>query len=281
MDPMILAACALSGAAVAVASVAGRSGYELALDFVQRDLTEKLRRLRLPYQNLRRYLYLWTALTLICFAVVFVGVENAWFAVLLVVAMICLPWFLLRRASQRYKEKIEDQLADGMVTFSSSIRAGLSIAQSLELLADQGPRPMRDEFRQVVGEYKMGKPLERTLQEAKDRLQSENFAMFAAALLASRESGGKLNETVERIAQSVLEMQRLDRKVRSETAQARRSAMYMALAPLFILVAYYFLEPENTIRLFNTLPGQMILSLAIVLNVTAYFWARRILHPDI
>ena len=45
---------------------------------------------------------------------------------------------------------------------------------------------------------------------------------------------GRLNETVERIAQSVLEMQRLERKIRSETAQARKSAVYMAIAPAFI-----------------------------------------------
>jgi len=36
--------------------------------------------------------------------------------------------------------------------------------------------------------------------------------------MASHESGGRLNETVERIADSVLEMQRLERKINSETA---------------------------------------------------------------
>ena len=97
-----------------------------------------------------------------------------------------------------------------------------------------------------MGEYELGKPLDRTLTEAKARLQSENFALFAAAMLASRESGGRLNETVDRIAHSVLELQRLERKVLSETAQARKSAVYMALAPLLILIVYYFVDPENT-----------------------------------
>ena len=59
-------------------------------------------------------------------------------------------------------------------------------------------------------------------------------------MLASRESGGKLNETVERIAESVREFQRLERKITAETAQARKSAVYMALAPPIILFVYYF-----------------------------------------
>jgi tight adherence protein B len=132
-----------------------------------------------------------------------------------------------------------------------------------------------------VAEYKMGKPLERTLVEAKERLQSENFALFAAAMLASHESGGRLNETVERIAQSVLELQRLERKIVAETAQARKSAVYMALAPAFILTAYWFVDPVNTALLFTTMPGQVLLAIAVVLNVIAYLWSRLILSPDI
>ena len=115
--------------------------------------------------------------------------------------------------AERRRQKIEDQLADAMVTLANAVRAGLSLAQSLEILAAQCPKPINAEFHQIVAEYKLGKPLERTLTEAKERLRSENFALFAAAMLASHESGGRLNETVERIAQSVLEMQRLERKV--------------------------------------------------------------------
>jgi tight adherence protein B len=191
------------------------------------------------------------------------------------------PWWLVRRMATRRREKIEDQLADAMVMFSAGIRAGLSLAQSLDLLALECPKPIRQEFSQIVGEYKMGKPMERTLREASDRLRSDNFAIFAAALLASRESGGRLNDTVERISRSVLEMQRLERKLQTETAQARKSAVYMAIIPLLILVVYFFVDPVNSRLLFVTTLGQVILSLAALFNLIAYFWAVRILNADL
>ena len=100
-------------------------------------------------------------------------------------------------------------------------------------------------------------------------------------MMASHESGGRLNEIVERIAQSVLELQRLERKVMSETAQARKSAVYMAIAPPVILVVYYFVDPDNTTLLFTQTMGHIVLAAALILNVIAYFWARRILSPDI
>ncbi len=78
------------------------------------------------------------------------------------------------------------------------------------------------------------------------------------------------------------ELQRLERKVQTETAQARSSAFYMALAPIFILLIYYLLvDPVSTARLFTTLPGQIILSFSLIFNVVAYLWARKILSPDI
>lgn len=270
----------LIGAAVAWGAFAGRDYYAHALDCLERDFGDKLRTLRRPVARLRRWLNVWVALTsAVC--VVLVVFDRPVFAVLAGALLLAFPWYLLRRLAEARKEKIEDQLADAMVALSGAIKAGLSLAQSLQILADQCPRPISEEFRQIVGEYDLGKPLVQTLMEAKARLRSENFSLFAAAMLASHDSGGRLNETVDRIAHSVLELRRLERKVLSETAQARKSAVYMALVPLFVLTAYYFIDPENTLRLFDTLPGQLMLSVAVVLNLASYLWARAILSPDI
>lgn len=277
----ILPASALMGGCAALGAYAGRDYYAQALDYVERDFAGKLRVLRRPAVRLRRWLQGWLILTASVCVTLAVVFESPVFAGLAAVLLVAFPWYLLHRLAEARKGKIEDQLADAMVALSGAIKAGLSLAQSLQILADQCPRPIADEFRQMVGEYNLGKPLVQTLTEAKSRLRSENFSLFAAAMLASHDSGGRLNETVDRIAHSVLELQRLERKLRSETAQARKSAVYMALTPFFVLVAYYFIDPENTIRLFDTLPGQLILSFAVLMNLASYLWARAILSPDI
>jgi tight adherence protein B len=273
--------CLSMGLGVGVLGFFCRDYLALGLEAVERDLAEKLYRLRASTRHLRRYLVLWLVAMVATFFGFCLLLDSLIFAVLLSAALAVAPWYLIRRMAERHRQKIEDQLADAMVTLANGVRAGLSLVQALDILAAQCPRPINVEFHQIVAEYQLGKPLERTLKEAKDRLKSENFALFAAAMLASHESGGRLNETVERIAKSVLEMQRLERKVQSETAQARKSAVYMALAPAFILAAYYFVDPKNTPLLFVTVPGQILLAIALVLNVLAYLWARAILNPDI
>ncbi len=269
------------GLAVAVAAYGGRGYFDLALSAVERDLADKLRRMRVSTRNLRKYLLFWLCVVGGVFVGICVTLRSPLLGALAAVFLAAVPWYLLRRMAARHRRKIEDQLADAMVMLANSVRAGLSLAQAMDLLAAECPKPINAEFHQIIAEYNMGKPLERTLVEAKQRLQSENFALFAAALLASHESGGRLNETVERIAQSVLELQRLERKVLSETAQARKSAIYMALAPPLILAVYFFVDQDNTTLLFTQPAGHVVLAIAVTLNVLAYFWARWILSPDI
>lgn len=261
---------------------AGGETYQHGLDFVEADFRDKLRRLRVSTRHLRRFLTVWSIVVAVTFLILWIALDLLLIGLTIAVLLVCLPWYSLRRMAEKRKEQIEDQLADAMVSLSSAIKAGLSLAQALEILSQQTPAPICQEFQQIVGEYQLGKPLDRCLLETKERLRSENFALFAAALEASRESGGRLNETVDRIAHSVRELQRLERKVLSETAQARTSAFYMALAPVAVLAIYYFiLDPEATELLFTTVPGQMILCVALIMNVLAYLWARVILNPDI
>ena len=265
-----------------VLAYAGEDYYFLGLSTLEKDFRDKLRRLRISSRRLRAWLVTWSCFVLANFLTWTLLLDSPVFAVLTSLFLIAGPWYLLYRWAEQRRQKIEDQLADSMVALSSAIRAGLSLGQALQILAEQCPKPICQEFRQICGEFQMGKPLEQCLVETRDRLQSENFALFSAAMLASRESGGKLNETVERIAHSVLEMQRLERKIKSETAQARTSATYMALAPFFILALYYLVvDPVNTEKLFTTFPGQLLLSMSIIMVVVAYLWARQILNPDI
>ncbi|NQU26481.1 MAG: type II secretion system F family protein [Candidatus Nealsonbacteria bacterium] len=269
------------GIAAAIVSFCGRGYFARLLDLIERDLSGKQRRMRASMGNLRRAIIGWLIATGGVFLALLIVADSLIFALLACLFLVCTPWYLLHRAAARRRQKIEDQLADTMVMLANAVRAGLALSQSLEILAQQCPAPINAEFRQIVNEYQMGRPLEQTLTEAKQRLRSENFSLFAAALLASHESGGRLNETVERIATSVRELERLRRKVRSETAQARRSAAYMAMIPAVVLVVYYFVDPRNTMLLFTEVVGHMLLSIVVVLDVVAYAWARVILNPDI
>jgi tight adherence protein B len=265
------------GAGTGLLAWAGADYWDAGLSALERDFRDKLRRMRMRVKHLRRIILSWFALVAVFYLSMWIFLALPVFGFAMAAVLFCLPWYLIRRMARKRKEQIEDQLADSMVSMASAIKAGLSLAQSLEILAGQSPRPISQEFEQMMTEYKLGKTLDEVLEETRERLGSENFALFAAAMQASR-----LNDVIDRIARSIREMQRLERKIESETAQARSSAFYMSLAPFVILLMYYFfVDPVSTSRLFTTFFGQLMLSVSLVLNVVAYLWARKILTPDI
>lgn len=280
LETIIASGC--MGLATALFAWAGAPYYGRKFDQLEGSFRERLRRLRIPTTSLRQLLIGWFVAIGLLFLSMWIVMNLFVLGFVVCALLLYIPWYLVKRLAARRRLMIEDQLADSMVSLSSAVKAGLSLAQSLEILANQSPKPIGQEFQQMIGEFNLGKPLDQVLEETKERLRSENFALFAAAMQASRESGGRLNETIDRIAHSVRELQRLERKVQTETSQARKSAVYMALAPLAILAMYYFfVDPVSTARLFTTLPGQMIVSVALVFNVVAYLWARKLLSPDI
>ena len=278
---IVIAASLFFGACIALFAYSARPYYWKGINYLEADFADKLRPLQRSTRHLRTGLIIWSASLLLLFSIFTFVLGSLPFAILSTVLLFCGPWWILRRKSQQRREQIEDQLADSMVSLSSAIRAGLSLPQAIEMLAENSPPPIKSEFGYITTDYEMGKPLDRAIEEAKEKLGSENFALFGAALLASRDSGGRLNETVDRISHSVRELQRLERKVQSDTAMARKSAIYMALAPFFILIAYWFVDPDAVASTFVHPIGQLLLTSAIVLNIIAYFWARHILNPDI
>lgn len=278
--PLILSL--MFGAAIVLLVWAGDDAFGRFLDFVEADFRAQLRRLRASPRHVRPGLLSWWIFVLALFLVLWFVFNIPILGLAICGVLFLAPWYFVRRWAHLRRQLIDDQMADAMVSLASAIRAGLSLPQSLEILANQSPRPISQEFQQIVGEYQMGKTMEKCLDEARERLRSENFALFAAAMQASRSSGGRLNETVERIAVSVREMQRLERKIQADTSQARTSAFYMALVPIAILAIYYFVvDPESTARLFTSVLGQIFLCTSLVLNLVAYLWARQILNPDI
>ncbi len=172
---MSLIASLLIGFGLTFAAMAGADTYRQWLESVEADFRDKLRRLRLKSKNLRAYLLGWLVFVTGVFLVFWILWDMFILGLACCGLLIALPRYVIRRMAERRAEKIEDQLADAMVSLSSAIKAGLSLAQAIEILAQQTPRPICQEFRQMHGEYQLGKPMERCLQETKERLQERKF----------------------------------------------------------------------------------------------------------
>lgn len=192
-----------------------------------------------------------------------------------------LPAMALRRLRKRRLDKLEGQLVGGIVTLASGVRAGLNLVQSMELAARDGPNPLRQEFAHLVREYEYGVPLEQAMENAALRIGSGDFRLLFAALQTHRERGGDLGETLDRIADSIREIQRLEKRVEALTAQGRATARWLGAMPLVVGAIYFLVEPGGVMALFNENLGNVILVGIVVLNILGFLWIKKIVSIDI
>lgn len=224
-----------------------------------------------------------TAVGIVVLAAIGYAISNHLLGLLLGAGVgLFLPPAVLKLLSRRRLARLEAQLVGGIQTLASGVRAGLNLIQSMELVARDGPVPLRQEFAHLLREYEYGVPLEDAMDNASIRIGSGDFRLLFAALQTHRERGGDLGDTLDRIGESIREIQRLESRVKTLTAQGRATARWLGAMPAVVLLILYFLVDKNGVTsLFQDDIGKLILLTIVVFNIIGFLWVRKIVAIDI
>lgn len=194
---------------------------------------------------------------------------------------LALPPLLLKYLNNQRNEKLEAQLIDGITVLASGMRAGLNLGQSFELLVKNTQGPIHQEFGQLMREYQMGLDLTHAMHNAANRIGLQNYRLLFSALEMHRQRGGDTAQSLDRIADSVREIQRLEGKLDALTAKGRSQAWMMAVMPLVFLFMMLSIDPESTSLLFSEPFGRILLLVAAGMIGMAFLWIRKIMAVDI
>ncbi|MCE9606394.1 MAG: type II secretion system F family protein [Planctomycetia bacterium] len=246
-----------------------------------RDLQPMLTALNLDDGRIPQRMRWWGIAMAVAFLFVALGL-GMWPVAFVVTYMIyAAPRIYLQALIAKRSFLLRDQLVSAVTGLANATRAGLSLAQGIDNVAQETPEPLAAELHRIVRDYHGGRPLAHALKSARERLQLDGFTLFASALLVSLERGGKITEALDRIGRSLQENQRLERKLQAETESGRKVVVILASFPFVFLGLFYFLNPEGTGLLFTTLVGQLVLLVVIAMVYFAVQWARRILALEV
>ena len=194
-------------------------------------------------------------------------------------------WFLpkavfgyLRRARIA---KIEEQLPDALTILSNSAKAGLSLPQALERVAQHSQPPVSQEFSVLVQQIGMGWDLGDAIEAMRTRLGSRNFSLVASALQVNREKGGNLPEALETMSSSLKEIWRLEQRLITASAEGRKAVRLISGMPIFIMVMVSVFQPSIPKTLTSDVIGMIVLMIAILLYGAGLWWLRRVLNTDV
>ena len=203
------------------------------------------------------------------------------FGIFLGIVIYLLPEVLLDNILRRRRERLEAQTADVMTALSASIKSGMTIEQAFSEMVDTMYPPISEEFALIRERIDAGQPVIAAVKSADKRLQVPRLSLIFQTICISLERGGRLASLMDRLAESTREIERVEERVRTETAGLRLSARIMFLMPFFICGLLYLIEPDQVMLLFDNLIGNIVLVIAIAMDISAYFIMKKLIELDI
>lgn len=206
---------------------------------------------------------------------------NPVVAFVLWLVLLSLPRIVVEMLWNSRRRKIDRQLPAAVSSMSNSIRAGLTIVQAVQRLAENAPEPIRTDFRVMANRYSYGASLDATLNEAKERLASPNFNLFASALLLNREMGGDISETLTRISMSLDKLHQMRQTVKAHTSEGRTNIKVLLVMPVLMLLMISTADYEGVKMMFTTPQGYTVLLIAGTLIGIGVYFAAKVTRVDI
>jgi len=137
-----------------------------------------------------------------------------------------------------------EQLADTISLMGNSLRSGMSLLQSMEMISREGAAPTGPEFSRVVREVGLGLSPQDALLHMVRRIRSDDLDLAVIAIMVQHEVGGNLSRILDTIAFTIRERVKLKGEIRSITAQQRMAGLILSGLPLFVAGALTLLTPK-------------------------------------
>ena len=141
-----------------------------------------------------------------------------------------------RRVSKRSKA-FSAQLPDALSLVASSLSAGHTFLRAVQMMCEESPPPLSEEFSRLVAETRLGDNVTEALGRMAERLQIRDLDMVVQAIRIQQTVGGRLADLFHTLSDVIRARDEVKREVLVLTAEGRMSAYVLSgLVPVLFLI---------------------------------------------
>lgn len=188
---------------------------------------------------------------------------------------------LARWLDARRRDAFNMQLPEALSTMSNALRAGFSISQAFDSVVDRGEAPMSEEFSILRQQIQIGMSFEDALESMSQRVGSDDLTLVTTSILISRKTGGNVTEIFDRISETIRGRQRIERKIRSLTAQGRLQGAIVSLMPVLLGAVMIAIKPKMMLPFIFSAKGGLCILVMFCLIAVGWMLIRKIIRIDV
>jgi len=175
----------------------------------------------------------------------------------------------------------EKGLPEALDLMVSGLRAGHSLLAAMALVARECEEPVGPEFKICFEEQNYGLEMKAALENLLVRVPLQDLKIVSTAILIQKESGGNLAEVLDKASYIIRQRFRLKKQIMVHTAQGRLTGLILALLPVVLGVAIYFVDPQMISILWHRQVGIYLMWTAAGLTLLGGFVIWKIVDIDV
>ncbi|MCM3419549.1 type II secretion system F family protein [Sphingopyxis alaskensis] len=155
-----------------------------------------------------------------------------------------LPYLVVGMAIKKRVAQFNARFPDAIDLLVRGLRSGLPVTETFQVVSQELPGPVGEEFKGVVERIRIGNTMEAALQETAEMLGTPEFQFFCITIQIQRETGGNLAETLANLSDVLRKRAQMKLKIRAMSSEAKASAYIVGALPFFVFGVVWTVNPS-------------------------------------
>jgi tight adherence protein B len=214
------------------------------------------------------------ALGLLVFFICFVtGANLIATAALALSAGLGLPRWVLSYLKRRREKQFLEALPDAVDVIVRGVKAGLPLFDSLKVVVNDSPEPLRSEFRAIIETQSIGMPLGEACMRLYERMPLPEANFFGIVIGIQTKSGGNLSKVLR-------DRKKMKAKIQAMSMEAKASAAIIGALPPVVMIIVYIMSPDYISLLWTHPTGRFMLACCAVWMTAGILVMKKMINFD-
>ena len=171
-----------------------------------------------------------------------------------------LPRWGLSFLKKRREKAFLAALPDAVDVIVRGIKAGLPLFESIRLVANEAPEPLRSEFVAIIETQAIGMPLGDACVRLYERMPLPEANFFGIVIAIQQKSGGNLSEALGNLSKVLRDRKKMAEKIQAMSMEAKASASIIGALPIAVMALVWLTSPNYIALLWTEPMGRLMIA---------------------
>ena len=189
-------------------------------------------------------------------------------------------WFVTFCRARRVKAFL-NEFPNALDVIVRAVKSGLPLNDSIRLIANEAPEPVRGEFRRIVESQQVGMSIPEATLRMPETMPCPEAGFFGIVIQIQSQAGGNLSEALGNLSRVLRDRKKMKAKVQALSMEAKASAVIIGALPFIVAFLVYLSSPNYIMPLFLTSTGNLILGVSGLWMSIGIFVMRKMMNFDV